>query len=71
MQGLRREPVEPALRVGAQVDQTRRLQPGQVLGDAGLSHAEGVDQFADRPLPVAQQRQDALTGRIGEGFEDR
>src|SRR4051794_16781079 len=67
-QGFGVEGVEPALAVGADLDQPRLAQHAQVLRDAGLADADGVDELAHGSLPVEQQLEDPLPMRFGDGF---
>ena len=63
------EPVEPALGVGAHVDEAGLAQDPEVLRHGGLAQAEPVNQFADRALAVAQQVENRATGGFGEDGE--
>jgi hypothetical protein len=50
----RPQPIDPALRVYPNVDQTCVTEHSQMLGDLGLAQAELLDQVANRPRPLSK-----------------
>ena len=62
-------PVAAPLAVPAYVDQAGGSQHLQVSGDAGLVHADEVDQLADRALVVTDRVENAQPGRFGDRLE--
>ena len=69
LQRLEPGAVAAALAVPAYVDQPCGAQHLQVPGDAGLVHADEVDQLTDRPLLFAHRVEDGQPGRFGDRLE--
>jgi hypothetical protein len=63
------DPVEPALPVGAHVDEAGVAQDAQVLRDERLAAAELIDEVADGPLALPKQVEDPPTVRLRENFD--
>lgn len=57
------------LRVHARLHQPRVSQHAQVLGDGGLAEPQRCDELPDGPFALAQQLEDRLPARLGEGLE--
>ena len=69
LEGREPGPVAAPLAVPAYVDQAGGPQHLQVSGDAGLVHADEVDQLADRALVVAHRVEDAEPSRFCDRIE--
>jgi len=61
--------VQPALRVGAYVDEPGVLQHAQVLRHRGLAETQALHEIADRPLSVAQELEDLQPAGLPERLE--
>lgn len=64
------EPVQPVLRVPADLDQPGVAQHLEVAGHAGLVHADPLDQLAHRPLPDPDSVEDATPRWLRDCVED-
>jgi hypothetical protein len=64
--GLWPDPVEPALRVGAGLNEPRVFEDAEVLGDAGLADLKAIHDLAYRPLAVSEQIEDRHPPRLGQ-----
>src|SRR4051812_21855653 len=71
LQGFCLQSIYPSLRVRTRLHETRVAQHLQVLRHRGLAHGEGGHEFADRPLAVEQQVEDAPPVGFGEHVEER
>ena len=65
------QPVEPAVRVGAHLDEAGVAQHLEVLGHRRLREAQLVDELAHRALAGSQQFEDAASVRLGERGKHR
>src|SRR5690606_7268034 len=70
LERLGAEAVEPPLSVTPDLDQPSVTQHLQMPRNAGMLHADVVDEVANRALALADGIKDASTGRLGDGFED-
>ena len=68
-QGLRFEPVDPALGVDSGFDEAGVLENAEVLGDGRLRQPELTLDFPDRPLSGEQQGQNGPSVGLGEDGE--
>jgi hypothetical protein len=68
---FRSNAVQAALRIRARLDEPRVLENAEVLGHSRLAEADAVDEFADRPLAVAEQIEDLKPPRLGQDLERR
>jgi hypothetical protein len=66
---LRPDPVQPALCIGARLDEPGVLEDAEVLGDGRLAEAKAVDELADRPLTVPEQIEDRQPPWLGQDLE--
>ena len=65
--GFEFAPVDPATLFLA--DQTGRRECGEVFGDGGERHPEGLGNIGDGHVVFQQQGQDRPAGRVGKGRE--
>ena len=68
-QRLRPHPVQPALGVGAHVDQAGVTQDPEVARDRRLAHRELPHEVSDRALALEQEIEDAATVGLGDDLE--
>ncbi len=64
------EPVQPPLRIAADLHQTGVAQHPQMPGDTRLMHPDALDQLIDRALAVANGIEDAPPGRFGNRVQN-
>ncbi len=69
-QGFDPEAVEPTLGVSADLDQTGIAQHLEMPGNAGLMHADSVDEFVHRTLTAPHSVEDPAAGGLGDHPED-
>jgi hypothetical protein len=69
-QGLRSQPVQPALAIRSYVDQAGLAKHPQVLRDGRLAGTEHVDQRPDGLLALPEDVEDLAAVRLGENLED-
>ncbi len=64
------QPVQPPLRIAADIDQTCVAQHPQMSRDTRLMHPDQLDQIIDRALAVPNGIEDAPPRRFGDRVED-
>ena len=69
-QRLGAQPVQPPLRVPADLDQSGIAQHLEVARHTWLVHPDFLDQLADRPLAAADGIKDSPPCRFGDHLED-
>lgn len=64
------DPIRDGASVLLGVNETRRLEDGEVGGHSGLGDVEVLGELAGGHRPAAEELEYGAPGRVGEGFED-
>ncbi len=64
-----RDPAQALLAVSALGDEAGPFEDGQVLGDGGEGHVEGLGQLADGGVALGEALEDGASRRVGQGGE--